>query len=481
MSRRRKKREQPALPSPVVEPEIPAQDSPEYIAWVLSQVPKTHPHEWDPLELDQYENVFMVGMPTENWTALDDAIFGRTCPIKDCPQPHATWVPAEEADALALLDKGADMSAEDWKAYNELLDKFKYRATENYGSPSKPLEGVVVYEGDTAWADVCDWEDDEDAEWIAAWNEEVAKSGILDNMPNGDKKEDGKGGPKKGDPCNCLGPGHPKQKWTTHIKSCPQDKDFDPNWKSSYGTWTKSCKHERGNLFHLNKGLKIQAVAYRDCKFIDDEEVDIGVYMYDSWAGPLMTSPGMDVPWQDKLFTQQVLLDWPDFSTPNDMVPMIEVVDWMLDQIKDGKKLETACMGGHGRTGTMLALLLCAQGVYPATAVERVRKTYCKEAIENAKQIDYIAQFYLDYHGNEDWRQTPAHAKKFKNLTGSKQKFQSSNKGGGYKTFPPWSAVYDVQKKLWIATGYHKDFAWNKTLGKWTAEHGDYEPPNVTP
>lgn len=474
MSKRRRDKQQPALPAG-----IPDKTAPEYIAWVLQQVPKTHPHEWDPVDLDTYENEFMLGMPMENWTSLDDAIFGRTCPIEDCPQPHSTWVPAGESDALVLLDKGSDMTAEDWEEYNKLLDKFKYRAQEEYGG-GKPVEGVVVYEGDDS-ADWPDWETDDDAEWIAAWNTAYENGDIL---PNGDRKDDGKGknsGPKKGDPCNCLGPGHPNQKWGEHIKSCPQHDEFDPTKKYDSGKWGKnwkSCKHERGKLFSLNKGLKIGAVAYRDCKYLDDKEVDIGVYLYDSWAGGIMTSPGLSVPWANTLMTQQVLLDWPDFSTPNDLIPMVEVVDWMLGQISEGKKMETACMGGHGRTGTMLALLLCAQGVYPATAIDRVRKQYCEEAIENSKQIDYIADFYKEYHGNEDWMNTPAHRKKFNKLVGSKQKY-TTNKGSGtgYKIFPPWSCVFDVGLNLWVATGYHKDFSWNKELSKWTAEKGQYTPP----
>jgi protein-tyrosine phosphatase len=50
------------------------------------------------------------------------------------------------------------------------------------------------------------------------------------------------------------------------------------------------------------------------------------------------------------------------------------------------------CQGGHGRTGTALAILGCLLGVIPegADPVVWVREHYCLEAVETSKQISYI-------------------------------------------------------------------------------------------
>jgi len=48
------------------------------------------------------------------------------------------------------------------------------------------------------------------------------------------------------------------------------------------------------------------------------------------------------------------------------------------------------CMGGHGRTGTALAILLGLSGAMKKDPVAWLRKHYCEEAVETKKQIEYI-------------------------------------------------------------------------------------------
>lgn len=50
------------------------------------------------------------------------------------------------------------------------------------------------------------------------------------------------------------------------------------------------------------------------------------------------------------------------------------------------------CMGGHGRTGTALAILACLLGAVPEKVcpVEWTRGLYCKEAVESLEQVEYI-------------------------------------------------------------------------------------------
>jgi protein-tyrosine phosphatase len=86
---------------------------------------------------------------------------------------------------------------------------------------------------------------------------------------------------------------------------------------------------------------------------------------------------------------KEICLDWPDMGVVD--LPK----EFWLDLIKvfDKKKSKVLmfCLGGHGRTGTAMAVLMVLGLEYtPEKAVEWVRTNYCKQAIETWKQIDYI-------------------------------------------------------------------------------------------
>lgn len=90
-----------------------------------------------------------------------------------------------------------------------------------------------------------------------------------------------------------------------------------------------------------------------------------------------------EVPW--------VCLGWVDGSTPP-----VTAREWqnLVQAIKkiDGK-IAVYCMGGHGRTGTALAIIACLAGLVPRETcpVQWVRDRYCPEAVESLEQINYIA------------------------------------------------------------------------------------------
>jgi hypothetical protein len=67
----------------------------------------------------------------------------------------------------------------------------------------------------------------------------------------------------------------------------------------------------------------------------------------------------------------------------------------------DGERVEIGCIGGHGRTGTMLACMLVLNGMKPAAAIKFVHKKYCTEAIESDLQEWYIEWFDCYIHGGE--------------------------------------------------------------------------------
>ena len=57
------------------------------------------------------------------------------------------------------------------------------------------------------------------------------------------------------------------------------------------------------------------------------------------------------------------------------------------------ERVEVACAGGHGRTGTALACLAILDGVPSSEAVAFVRQGYDPHAVETFRQRRYVARF----------------------------------------------------------------------------------------
>src|SRR4051794_41922210 len=74
-------------------------------------------------------------------------------------------------------------------------------------------------------------------------------------------------------------------------------------------------------------------------------------------------------------------LRWPDFRLPADRRRAAEVLHeaWLRAATE---RVELACFGGRGRTGTALACLAVLDGVPPEQAVAWVRGHYHRRAVE---------------------------------------------------------------------------------------------------
>jgi protein-tyrosine phosphatase len=57
------------------------------------------------------------------------------------------------------------------------------------------------------------------------------------------------------------------------------------------------------------------------------------------------------------------------------------------------RRVEVACGGGFGRTGTALACLAVLDGVDPAHAVDFVRAGYLRHAVETPWQRRFVRRF----------------------------------------------------------------------------------------
>ena len=80
---------------------------------------------------------------------------------------------------------------------------------------------------------------------------------------------------------------------------------------------------------------------------------------------------------------------WPDFGTPTDRDSAIDVLhDASTRALTD--RVEIACNGGTGRTGTAIAILAVFAGVPPDDAVAWVRTNYHRRAVETPWQRRWV-------------------------------------------------------------------------------------------
>lgn len=114
-----------------------------------------------------------------------------------------------------------------------------------------------------------------------------------------------------------------------------------------------------------------------------DGEVAYGVHgaakMMQGFIGAL-PAPKAGIP--------ELVITWPDGN-----VPALTKSDWgrLIDDLSrvQGKVL-VHCMGGHGRTGTALAVLLALSGALKKDPVKWLRKNYCEKVVETKAQFDYL-------------------------------------------------------------------------------------------
>lgn len=105
---------------------------------------------------------------------------------------------------------------------------------------------------------------------------------------------------------------------------------------------------------------------------------DFGLY--------LLGRPAPAVAWQARW------VRWPDFWVPSDPAGFARVLReaWVRSA---AERVEIACGGGRGRTGTALACLAVLDGVPPEEAVGYVRAHYAPGAVETPWQRRYVRGF----------------------------------------------------------------------------------------
>ena len=165
----------------------------------------------------------------------------------------------------------------------------------------------------------------------------------------------------------------------------------------------RSCQHHlQPFTFKVGKQeYTLFGSAYSDRKSkAQAEKAGVCAFLDNRWMkeySPVWVNPELAYRTQnrfatpgDAIETPTMFLDWPDMGVLEikDLKP---VVSYLASVIEMG--VEIGCMGGHGRTGTLMALIMVQLGCKPGKAIKTIRKDYCHRAIETQKQEELIKAY----------------------------------------------------------------------------------------
>ncbi|MEU5896256.1 MULTISPECIES: protein-tyrosine phosphatase family protein [Streptomyces] len=140
---------------------------------------------------------------------------------------------------------------------------------------------------------------------------------------------------------------------------------------------TRTWESAAAGVLRLPSGRLVRGRGLRH-PLPDGDVPDFGVY--------LLGKQPPEVAWETRW------LPWPDFRLPSDRELARKVLREVWDRAA-GERVEVACGGGRGRTGTALACVAVLDGVPAAEAVSYVREHYDRHAVETPWQRRYVQRF----------------------------------------------------------------------------------------
>lgn len=161
---------------------------------------------------------------------------------------------------------------------------------------------------------------------------------------------------------------------------------------SSWSGSTKSTWNSQvGRCYEGHEGLKLptpqgERVVYGgSCStpIVKDADVYVGL-------DHTMASHPHRFPWTEGEAIHYIITDG---SVPKNLPEFKQLVIWLSDQILAGKKVHLGCIGGHGRTGLVLAAIT-ATLTDLEDPITYVRTNYCKKAVESTVQVEMLVKEY---------------------------------------------------------------------------------------
>lgn len=166
-------------------------------------------------------------------------------------------------------------------------------------------------------------------------------------------------------------------------------------WEDEYDwyAWSGSDRHY-GTIVNI-QDVDFYASSMHNTRKDDDFVPDFGLYMDWGW----------------RPYWRNEHIDWPDFNIPTDFVIAFEQILSAVEMAQAGLNVEFGCIGGHGRTGTALAIAGVILGMSADDAIAYVQDAYCKHAIETYSQEWYVGWCHAQIHGLEVPEYKPTYTK----------------------------------------------------------------------
>jgi hypothetical protein len=135
------------------------------------------------------------------------------------------------------------------------------------------------------------------------------------------------------------------------------------------------CRH-KGDVVEFSHSTRVLASGWFE-RSDGDAAPDFGLYLDPMWQP---TWPAAH-------------LDWPDFGVPRDTQLADALIEDVFARARRGERVEVGCIGGHGRTGTVLACMAVLAGLPASEAVAWVRANYCQRAVQEPSQAYWVERF----------------------------------------------------------------------------------------
>jgi hypothetical protein len=181
-----------------------------------------------------------------------------------------------------------------------------------------------------------------------------------------------------------------------HFSTCKKSPQkslpgFEHKTYSSAGTvpsW-KACYHRPQHII-AGEGWGVWCGKKTDCQYhIKDYDVILNL-TFDTIKNPHIIPIPSLAKYADNTTCTELQIDWPDYGVPD--LPAAFWSDLVAYLAENKKKMLVVCFGGHGRTGTAMAILMChALGYTPQDAIGWIRRNYCQSAVETAGQESYVS------------------------------------------------------------------------------------------
>lgn len=153
----------------------------------------------------------------------------------------------------------------------------------------------------------------------------------------------------------------------------------------------KSIPCHKGNVYVFTIG-NVDIYGGGRTRGFEPRKADILISTLEGYEHNLSLQASMMFPRFAKAFQRQIVVP---IITKDYKAPTLSKNQW-LALVEDLKNIDQPmdalvfCVGGHGRTGTVLSILYGLTRPDEGDPVKRVRKLYCKKAVESTSQLDYI-------------------------------------------------------------------------------------------